>query len=61
MRGTPRFPSSDSIKADSSPTSYAPAPVCVTISKSTPRAEDILAQKTLRISIGDGLSTIFSR
>src|SRR5205814_3651527 len=26
MRGTPRLPSSDSISADSSPTSYAPAP-----------------------------------
>ena len=30
MRGMPRLPSSDSISADSSPTSYAPAPVCVT-------------------------------
>src|ERR1700723_1937617 len=28
MRGMPRLPSSDSISADSSPTSYAPAPPC---------------------------------
>src|SRR5216110_2905825 len=28
MRGTPRLPSSDSSSADSSPHSYAPAPVC---------------------------------
>ena len=29
MRGMPRLPSSDSSSADSSPHSYAPAPVCV--------------------------------
>src|SRR5437899_11335286 len=28
IRGMPRLPSSDSISADSSPTSYAPAPPC---------------------------------
>src|SRR5579863_9703870 len=36
MRGYPRLPSSDSIRADSSPHSYAPAPVCVERSKSKP-------------------------
>src|SRR5579862_8765266 len=36
MRGYPRLPSSDSISADSSPHSYAPAPVCTTTSKSNP-------------------------
>src|ERR1700722_3738754 len=36
IRGYPRFPSSDSISADSSPHSYAPAPVCVASSKSKP-------------------------
>jgi hypothetical protein len=56
MRGMPRLPSSDSISADSSPTSYAPAPVCVMMSKSTPLgAEDVLAQKALRVGVGDGL------
>src|SRR5713226_8444950 len=36
MRGYPRLPSSDSISADSSPHSYAPAPVCASKSKSNP-------------------------
>src|SRR6266542_2020826 len=33
MRGTPRLPSNDSSSADSSPHSYAPAPVCMYRSK----------------------------
>src|SRR6202041_1125013 len=36
IRGYPRLPSSDSIKADSSPHSYAPAPVCAASSKLNP-------------------------
>src|SRR5258708_38321155 len=36
IRGYPRLPSSDSISADSSPHSYAPAPVCASKSKSNP-------------------------
>ncbi len=55
MRGTPRLPSSDSISADSSPTSYAPAPVCVITLNSKSVPNDVLAQKALRVSIGDGL------
>ena len=45
MRGTPRLPSSDSISADSSPTSYAPAPVCVMMSKSMPDPKMFLPRK----------------
>ena len=55
MRGTPRLPSSDSISADSSPTSYAPAPVWVTMSKSTPVPKMFLPRKPLRVGVGDGL------
>src|ERR1700728_5147066 len=36
IRGYPRLPSSDSINADSSPHSYAPAPVCPESSKLNP-------------------------
>ena len=55
MRGIPRFPSSDSISADSSPTSYAPAPVCETISKSNTGTEDSFAEETFGVGIGNRL------
>src|SRR5207302_7842458 len=45
MRGTPRLPSSDSISADSSPTSYAPAPPCQYTSKSYPLPKIFLPRK----------------
>ncbi len=62
MRGTPRLPSSDSINADSSPTSYAPAPVCVMMSKSTPSLPKMfLPRKPLAYASATAFSTIFSR
>src|SRR2546428_10544860 len=45
IRGMPRLPSSDSISADSSPTSYAPAPPCQYTSKSRPLPKMFLPRK----------------
>src|SRR6202034_1346870 len=47
IRGMPRLPSRDSISADSSPTSYAPAPPCQQMSRSYPLPKMFLPRTPL--------------
>ena len=54
MRGMPRLPSNDSSSADSSPHSYAPAPVVRGQIEIEAACRDVVAQIAARVGFVDG-------